>query len=83
MNFDNERDQHTHGYDAGQIVDGTVTWDPEKGRYVLVDEDGVGYDVQEVMKSLNGQKIRLTMISLTSMEEIQKMLEQVQGNQPS
>ena len=83
MDFDNERDRFTHGYDAGQIVDGIVTWDPDKGRYILVDEDGVGYDSQEVLKSLDGQKVRVTVISLASMEEIQKMLNQVQNNEPS
>lgn len=79
MQYDNDRERTKYGYDAGQIVDGIVTWDPEKSRYVIVDEDGVGYDVQEEMKRLVGQRIRQTVISFSSMEEIHKLMDKIQS----
>lgn len=81
MKYDNERDRHLYGYDAGQIVDGVVTWDPDKGHLVLVDEDGVGFDPNDVLRLLEGKKIRMTIISQESMENMSKMYEDVQKNQ--
>jgi sensor c-di-GMP phosphodiesterase-like protein len=77
MHYDNERDRHEYGYDAGQIVDGVVTLDPNTGHFVLMDDEGIGYDSQAVLQKLKGQKIRITIISIKSMEEMQKMMEKV------
>lgn len=81
MKYDDERDRHLHGYDAGQIVDGVVTWDPGRGHLVLVDEDGVGFDPYTVLRLLIGKKIRMTIISQESMEDMAKMYDDIQKNQ--
>ena len=77
MKYDNDRERTKYGHDAGQIVDGVVTWDSEKSRYIIVDEDGIGYDIQEEMKRLKGQKIRQTIVSFSSMEDILEMMRRV------
>ena len=81
--FDNVRDRYQYGYDAGQIIDGTVTLDEARNRFILVDEDGVGFDVQAALQSLMGKRIRLTMASFESMENLEKMLAQAQGETPN
>jgi predicted DNA-binding antitoxin AbrB/MazE fold protein len=80
MKYDNERDRNLYGYDAGQIVDGVVTWDSDQERFILVDEDGIGFDPMSVLKLLEGKKIRMTIISQESMEKMSKMYDDVQKN---
>ena len=74
MRYDNERDRKTYGYDAGSIVDGVVTVDPSTGEHVLVDDDGLAFSSQEVLKTLVGKKVRMTMIGFDSIEELQNLL---------
>ena len=83
MDFDNERDRYKHGYDAGQIVDGVVTRDEETGRLILIDEDGVGFDPQAALETLEGQTVRMTMISHRAVQSMQEMHARAQGNKPS
>lgn len=79
MKYDNQRDRHLYGYDAGTIVDGDITLDIETGEYVIVDEDGVAFSAQELFKSLVGKRIRFTCISFESIEAIQNMLSTSHG----
>jgi hypothetical protein len=72
--FDNERDRNTHGFDAGTIVDGVVT--EYDGGYILVDNEGAAFDPQAVLSSLVGKKIRMTMISFESLENIEKLVKE-------
>lgn len=81
MEYDNERDQHAHGYDAGQIIDGEVVKDPDTGHFVLVDEDGIGFDPQAALESLNGQTIRMTMISHRSLQRAEELMASLQGSE--
>lgn len=74
LRFDNKRDRHAHGYDAGQIIDGEVMRDPDTGHYVLVDEDGIGFDPQVALESLAGQTVRLTMISHRSLQSATELM---------
>lgn len=74
MEFDNERGRHQHGFDAGQIVDGTVRRDPETGRMVLIDDEGVGFDPQAALETLEGQTVRMTMISHRSIQRATELM---------
>lgn len=74
MKIDNERDRFLHGFDAGQIVEGTVKLDDATGRYLVVDEDGVGYDVHAVLSRLDGKAIRLTLITMEAVLNMESML---------
>lgn len=78
--FDNNRSHDLHGFDAGRIVDGTVVYHDVLNRYVIVDDDGIGFDIQPVFKELTGKKVRLTLISFESMDEIEKILKSLQTN---
>lgn len=64
------------GFDAGTIVDGVVIWDGILGRYVLVDEDGVGFDPHSVLEGLDGKRVRLTMVSFEAMDKIEQIVRQ-------
>ena len=77
--FDNDRDRFAHGYDAGTIVDGEVRQDPNTGEYVLVDEDGVAFSPQALLKSLAGKRVRFTCISFEAMENIEKIMAQTRN----
>jgi hypothetical protein len=77
--YDNDRDRYAYGYDAGQVIDGAVVFDEVLNRFVIVDDDGVAFDPQRALQDLNGKKIRLTMISFESMEEIEKLLAAASG----
>ena len=70
--FDNERDRHAHGFDAGTIVDGVVT--EHEGGLILVDDEGKAFDPQAVLSGLVGKKIRMTMISFESLEGIEHLV---------
>ena len=83
MEFDNVRDRFEHGFDAGQIVDGEVVKDPKTGHFIIKDEDGVGFDPQAALATLEGQSVRITMISHRSMQKAQELYEGASGNQPS
>lgn len=72
--YDNDRDRYAYGYDAGQIIDGTVSFDEKLNRFVVVDDDGVAFDPQRALQDLVGKKIRMTMVSFESMEEMEKLL---------
>jgi hypothetical protein len=74
VDYDNERDRTRYGYDAGNIVDGVVTLDQARGEYVVVDDDGIGFSVQDLFKSLLNKRVRFTCISFDSMEELEKLL---------
>lgn len=78
VKYDNERDRNSHGFDAGTIVDGEVIFDESSGRFVLVDEDGIGFDPQHVLKELVGKKVRLTMVSFESLIELESMYQNAQ-----
>ena len=74
MEYDNERDRNQYGYDAGTIVDGNVVLDKNTNEYVVVDEDGIAFSMQALLKTLVGQKVRLTCISFESIQNIEQML---------
>ena len=74
MQYDNDRDRYSYGYDAGTIIDGNVIYDADRKEYVIVDDDGVAFSTQDLLKSLHDQKVRLTCISFESIENIEKML---------
>ena len=74
MKYDNERDRTSYGYDAGSIIEGDDTLDPNTGEYVIVDEEGVAFSSQSILKSLLGQRVRLTCISFEAIQNIQNML---------
>jgi len=80
--YDNERDRYAHGFDAGNIVDGEVVLDEATGRFVLVDEDGVGFDPQVVLQRLVGKKVRMTIVSFESLIELEDMYEASQQAGP-
>jgi len=79
IRYDNERDRNAHGFDAGTIVDGEVVFDEARGRFVLVDEDGVGFDPQVVLEGLRGKKVRMTMVSFEALIELEDMYSAAQG----
>lgn len=83
MKFDNERDRYSNGFDAGQIVSGKVSRNPETGHFVIIDDEGVGFDPQAALESLEGQEIRMTMTTVKAMIEMQKMLEMAQERDKS
>jgi len=74
MKFDNDRGRYKHGMDIGTIVEGTVV--SHEGRFIIVDEDEIAFDPQIVLSTLEGKKIRLTMVSFETLENIEKMLNQ-------
>lgn len=80
MEYDNERDRLIHGYDAGNIIDGVVVYDENLKRYVLIDDEGVGFDVQAALKSLNGKQIRMTMISFESIQTLENLMANTGGS---
>jgi hypothetical protein len=79
MDYDNGRDRKQYGYDAGSLVDGTVTQDPDTREWVLVDEDGKAFSSQAVLAELAGKKVRITVVSFEAIETIEKMLAATQG----
>ncbi len=77
MEYSPEEDQFANGFDAGQIQEGVVTMDPVTGEFVIVGDDGLAFSIQSALRKLEGKKVRLTCISMQSMDLLQKMLEQV------
>ena len=80
MSDDNERDRFVNGFDAGVIVDGEIVYDDMTKRYVIMDDEGVVFDPQEAMKSLNGKKMRMTMVSFDAMIEMEEMMNKAEEN---
>ncbi len=78
LKYDNVRDQFTYGYDRGQILDGTVTLDPETGEYILVDIDDVAFSPQEFLKTMVGKQVRFTCASYETIATIERMLKATQ-----
>ena len=74
MDFDNERDRMKFGFDAGNIIDGVVTTNPETGEFVVVDDEGLAFSTQELLKSLLGKKVRITCISFEAIETIERLM---------
>jgi hypothetical protein len=72
MKFDNDRDRYKHGMDIGTIVEGTVI--NHEGKFVIIDEDAIAFDPQMVLSTLEGKKIRLTMVSFETLENIERSL---------
>lgn len=83
MKYDNERDRLKHGFDAGSIVDGEVRLDPDRNEYVIVDDEGIAFSVQELFKLLENKKIRFTCITFESIETIQRMMAASNLNDPN
>jgi len=74
MEYDNKRDRNLYGYDAGNILDGEVFYDENRKEYIIKDEDGIGFSVQDLLRELEGKRIRFTCISFESLEEMNSML---------
>jgi hypothetical protein len=74
MEIDNERDRYAYGYDAGLIVDGVVIFNDELKRHVLVDDEGVMFDVQASLSSMVGKTVRVTLIPFESMQKLADMV---------
>jgi hypothetical protein len=74
IKYDNDGDRFKFGYDAGVIRDGTVVLDETTGNFVIVDEDGVGFDVQAVLANMVGDHVRITMVSFKSLQAISSMM---------
>lgn len=72
MKFDNERDRYSYGMDMGTIVDGVVK--NVDGNYIIVDEDDVACNPQAVLSTLEGKKVRFTVIAFETMENLEKLL---------
>lgn len=70
--YDNERDRYAHGYDAGLIVDGTVSEDD--GHLILLDEDGIAFDPVRVLQDLKGKQIRMTIVTFDTIQKMEDML---------
>ncbi len=79
LKYDNVRERFTHGYDAGQILDGTVTLDPERNELVIVDDDGVAFSSQEYLKTLVGKRVRFTCASFETLSTMEQMYRDAQA----
>jgi hypothetical protein len=78
MDYDNERDRHAQGYDAGTIVEGTVHFDANLYRHVIMDDDGKGFDPESVLAGLVGEKVRIVIVSFKAIENVEKLLQEAQ-----
>ena len=80
MDYDNNRDRFSNGFDSGVIVDGKVIEDEKTKELVIVDDDGVAFSIQEALKTLVGKNVRITCISFEAMDDIMKMVSGHQKN---
>lgn len=76
MEYKHEGDRFEHGFDAGNIEDGLVVFDPERKEYVIMDEDGRAFSTQDMLRTLIGRKVRLTCISFEAIESLEKLMAQ-------
>lgn len=76
MKYGNDEDSDKYGYDAGNIVDGTVVYDTDREEYVIQNSDGVAFSSQDFLKFNLGKDVRMTCISFEAIEIIEKMLGQ-------
>lgn len=68
----------TKKYDFGLVVDGKVVYKEDTKEYVVVDEhDNITYSVQDILKSNVGKTVRLTCISMESLDEIEKLMKEI------
>lgn len=81
MDYDNIRDQFKYGYDRGQILDGIVTYDPERNEYVVVDIDGIAFSPQEFLKTVVGKQVRFTCASFETISNIEQMMQSALARQ--
>lgn len=65
--------------DIGNIIDGVVQKDPGTGRYLVVDEDGIGYDIHSALESLDGQNVRVTLVTMQAIMNMELMLRGLNG----
>ncbi len=79
MEFNNERDRMSGGFDAGTIVEGSVVFDPGLFRHVIQDDDGVGFDPEAVLAGLRGEKVRIVIVSFRAIEEFEGLLGRANG----
>lgn len=79
MQYKEDSDQYVAGFDAGNILDGKVEKDPDTGEWVIVDDDGLAFSLQKALEKLQGERVRVTCISMRSMETLQQMLEKSSG----
>lgn len=74
MEIDNEKDRFKYGFDAGQIIEGRIQKDESTGKYLIVDDDGVGFDVLAALDQVDGKNIRLTLVTMDALLAMEKML---------
>ena len=59
--------------DIGTVLDGELKKDAE-GKLILIEDDGSLFPLEERLRALCGQKLRLTFIRLESMEALERLL---------
>lgn len=74
MKYKTDENQFLSGFDAGSIMDGTITQDPDTKEWVIVDDDGFAYSLQKALSQYDGKKVRMTCVSLEAMDYLQKLL---------
>lgn len=60
--------------DAGQILEGVVTYDDVKAEYVLKSDDGEIISIQDLLRGLTAKKVRITCISFEAIANIERIL---------
>lgn len=65
--------------DMGVVIDGEITVDSDTGELYLRDSEGNSFPIEEHLRKLKGKQIRFTCITLESMENLEKMLANIQG----
>ena len=74
-----ESKRNTPSIDIGVVEDGTIKVLPD-GELILVGDDGTEFSISRHLAALAGKQIRFTCITLESMENLQSMLDAVQGD---
>jgi len=77
----NGKNKYDGGFDAGIIVDGVVKQVGDS--YIIVDDDGVVFNPAEAMNRMLGQRVRMTMASFETLENMSKMLLESGNTTPS
>jgi hypothetical protein len=60
--------------DLGVVLDGEVREDPQTNHLLLIEEDGSVFPLEERLRILRGQKIRITFIRMESMKALEKLM---------